>query len=182
MTKEAALAFLRQHQPLPDDTDLMHHEDLIKTFDHVRRYFIDHPDPACIPLFVNAFGNGMGFGVYQVCDDVFRQFDQSLIVPHLKNALRNPHKGVRWWAAHWSMEYPSAELIEPLEHLLASHEDEDAHYFALAALAWMWQESQNKQARGILEKRREIEADPERIELLNEILQEQVQATKKPKT
>ncbi len=173
MTNEDALTFLRQHQPMPDDHVLIHHENLIKTFDQVRRYFIAYPDPACIPLFLNAFGNGMGFGVYQLCDNVFHQFDQSLIIQHLKHALRNPHPGVRWWAAHWAVEYPSPELIAPLEQLLASDEDEDAHYLVLAALASLWQESRNEKAKGILEKRREIETDPERLELLTEVLQGQ---------
>ncbi len=172
MTKEDALAFLCQHQPLPDDEGLNESEQLIKEFDQVRQYFIGHPDPACIPLFLNAFSNSMGFGVYQLCDDVFRQFDQSLIIPHLKNALCSQHQGVRWWAAHWSIDFPSAELVAPLEQLLANPIDEDAHYFALATLACIWTEARNEQARDILEMRLEHETDPSRIELINEVLQE----------
>ncbi len=64
MTTDDALDFLRRHQPMPDDEVLT--EDLIQQYDEVRQHFIDSPDQRCIPLFLGSFGDGDGFGVYQL--------------------------------------------------------------------------------------------------------------------
>ena len=177
MTKEEALYFLRQHQPMPDNEDEV--LDLIKTFDDVRRYFIKNPDPECIPLFLNAFSNGMGYGVYQITDEAFRDFDASLVISHLKKALRSPYVGVRWWAAHWAVDYPSEELIDPLKELLNEEDVEDAHYHALMALEWIWKETGSQKALCIIKERGKIELDPERIDLIQEILSQENVVNKK---
>lgn len=168
MTKEQAFEFLRQHQPMPEDNDLT--EKLLTDFREIHHYFVQHPDPECIPLFLNSFSDSMGFGAFQLCGDIFQQYDISLVTSHLVDALRSNHKGVRWWAAHWAMELESEELIEPLAELLASNVDEDAHYFALSTLEFIWRNTGNEKAIAILEQRREVETDPERIELIDEAL------------
>jgi len=61
-----ALAFLERHQPLPPDDQLS--ADLIREYDEVRKFFIEHPDPRCIPLFLNSFGDESCFGVYQLVE------------------------------------------------------------------------------------------------------------------
>ena len=170
MTKHQALEFLRQHQPMPGDDGLT--EDLLTTFQEVHDYFVEHPDPSCIPLFLNSFSDSMGFGVFQVCGEVFQRYDILLVTPHLVDALRSDQRGVRWWAAHWAMELESEELIEPLVELLASEIDDDAHYFALATLGFIWRKTQNEKVIAVLEQRQKVETHPERIELIDEILNE----------
>ncbi|MBW3624297.1 MAG: HEAT repeat domain-containing protein, partial [Armatimonadetes bacterium] len=98
--------------------------------------------------------------------------DPSLVVPHIKEALCSPYRGVRWWAAHWAMDYPSEELIGPLEKLLSTPEDEDAHYFALSALGFIAEETENGRALQILRERSKTDSDPERLQLVREILEE----------
>jgi HEAT repeat protein len=164
MDREEALRFLRAHQPLPPE-DLVD-EATIREFDMVRAFFAANPDAECIPLFLNAFGDGMGLGVYQLCDDVFRAYPQSSLTPHLADALASPHRGVRWWAAHWAMHFSAPELVAPLVQVLATQEDDDAHYFCLAALQFIWEEHSTREALAALQRRARTETDPERMELL----------------
>ena len=168
MDREEGLRFLRAHQPLPPDTSL--DEETVRGFDAVRDFFAANPDAECIPLFLNAFGDGMGFGTYQMCDDVFRAYPQSSLTPHLAAALSSPHRGVRWWAAHWAMDFTTPELVTPLVQVLANQEDDDAHYFCLAALKFIWKEHGTTEALTALQRRAETETDPDRIELLREAL------------
>ena len=44
MDREAALQFLREHQPMPPEDQV--DDDLIDRYDEVRKYFIANPDPA----------------------------------------------------------------------------------------------------------------------------------------
>ena len=96
MNLHEAVAFLREHQPLPADDDI--DQAVLDTFDDVRRFLIANPDPACVPLLLGAFGDGMGFGVYQVCDDCFRHFSNEQLAPHLGHALFSPKASTRWCA------------------------------------------------------------------------------------
>jgi hypothetical protein len=97
MTKDEAIKFLEKNQPLPSDERLS--QEQINTFDAIRKYLIEEPDPIFIPLMLNAFGNGSGFGVYQICDGVFREYSKEQMIPHLSVALQSPHRGVRYWAS-----------------------------------------------------------------------------------
>ena len=81
MTVEQGLAFLKAHQPMPDDTELS--EALVRAYDDVRRLCIDHPDARCIPVLLTSFGDGDGCGVYQRVEDVLRHVRLETVVPHL---------------------------------------------------------------------------------------------------
>jgi hypothetical protein len=159
MDREEAFRFLRAHQPLPADDSV--DEETNGRFYEVCKFFAANPDPECIPLVLNAFGERDGFGVYQCCDIVFRVYPQSLLTPHLVAALGSPHRSVRYWAAHWAMDFIAPELVEPLVQVLASQKDEDAHYYCLAALQFIWEEHRSAEALAVL---------PERMELLWEVL------------
>ena len=152
MDSAEALAFLRAHQPMPPDDAL--EDSLIDQFDAVRRYLIAHPDPACIPLLLGAFGDGMGFGVYQVCDDVLRPFSSEQLAPHLAVALASTRPATRWWAAHWAAEFPHPSLLWPIRRLLLARapEDEDARGFLIDALESLSNEHQLAEARELLRK------------------------------
>ncbi len=67
MTVEEALLFLEQHSPLPSDEDLS--DEIIESYDEIRELFLANPDPRCIEPLLNSFGDGSGFGVYQMMDD-----------------------------------------------------------------------------------------------------------------
>jgi hypothetical protein len=162
-----ALALLAQHQPLPSDDQLS--AALLDKYDEVRRFFIKHPDPRCIPLFLNSFGDGSGFGVYQMVEDVFQMFPPEAVVPHLKESLSSPHKGVRYWGAQVAMLFPALELLEPLGTLLYA-EDSDTRLFAAYALEVMWQEKREAQVIEVLKKASEAETDAEVKEVLSRVL------------
>lgn len=170
MTKDEAIAFLRKHQPLPSDAEIT--QEQIDTFDEVRKYFTANPDPECIPLMLNAFGDGSGFGVYQVCDDVFRHFDQSQLTPHLSDALQSPHISVRNWAAEFAVQFGADELVGPLIRYLDSPIDAEGHFFALSALGFIWRESQNHEVLRYFVSRKQMETNSDLIVILNEVLEE----------
>jgi HEAT repeat protein len=134
MDTEEALAFLRSHQPLPPDTLIT--EELLKEYSEVRNYFRRSPDPRCIPLFLNSFGQGSGFGTYQLVEDVIKQFSADEVVPHLIAALQNGSSSVRYWCAQIAANFPQTELIDPLRDLLLNG-DEDGRTAAVTALEFI---------------------------------------------
>ena len=170
MDTEDALHFLAEHQPLPADDALSH--ELIDLYDAVRRHFVQHPDPRCIPLFLNSFGNGSGFGVYQVVDDVFLKHNPDQVLPHLQAALRSPHLGVRYWASQCAMDFPSPTLVPALKDLLRSNGPDNlgCHYFAVAALEQVWRQCSHVPVLEVLEQALSTIPEDDVRTLIQEIL------------
>lgn len=97
MNTNEALEFLRSHQPMPPDSTLT--TELSQKYNEVREFFEAHPDPRCIPLFLNSFGDGDGFSAYQGVDLVLLLFSHEQVLPHLLTALSSIHPGVKSWTA-----------------------------------------------------------------------------------
>lgn len=112
MNSDEALAFLASNCPLPDDEILT--EEVIDKYDEVRRFFLDHPDPRCIIPLLNSFGDGSGFGVFQLVEDVIKQFPVVKVAPHLLRALGSDHRGVRFWCTQMVPSFPSRIYVPRL--------------------------------------------------------------------
>lgn len=164
MDKDTALNFLRQHQPMPPDDKLT--KDIIKQYDEVIDYFIESPNPECVPLFLNSFGDGEGNGLYEQVEQVFYTFTKSEVVPHLVKSLKSEHAGVRYWSAQIAMDYSVPELIDPLEQLLAHDEIEETRQFAAAAL----EDIPDKRVDEIFARQLKVEQDPELAAEIKEAL------------
>ncbi|MBV9788479.1 MAG: HEAT repeat domain-containing protein [Chloroflexi bacterium] len=130
MNTEEALQFLRENQPLPPDDQL---DDRIKTFEEVRQFFEEHIDPRCLELLLNAFGDGSGFGVYQLVEDTIRMYPPDLVVPILQRTLCSPSHSVRYWNAQVAEYFSHESLVEPLARML-EEEDPDLRWAAATAL------------------------------------------------
>lgn len=130
MNNDEALHFLADNQPLPPDALL---GERIQMFDEIRTFFKENYDPRCIPFLLNAFGEGDGFGVYQLVEDTVMRYPVDLVLPELQRALNSPHRGIRYWNAQIAALFPNAELVEHLEPLLK--EDFDMRYAAVTALS-----------------------------------------------
>ena len=163
MTVDEGLAFLQTHQPMPEDTELS--EELVRVYDEVRRLFIDHPDARCIPLFLTSFGDGDGFGVYQLVEDVLRHFSLGTVVPHLKKALTHGRRSIRYWNADIAANFPTAELLEPLAQLLRE-DDEDIRSAAAIALGQI----RDTRAAGLLRSALAHESKPQLVSLFQKLL------------
>ena len=133
MTKDEALQFLLEHQPMPSEQLLT--QELINKYDDVRKYFIENPAKEAIPLFMQSYGDGDGRGVYQVVEDVFYECDINDVVISISNILENPltAKGVRYWVTQLAASYPDKRLINGLNISLAS-DDGDISEAAIIAL------------------------------------------------
>jgi HEAT repeat protein len=131
VTPSEAIDFLRAHQPMPPDTDLT--DELIGRYNEARQVLRDHPDDLAIPLLLNSFGDGNGFGVYQLVDDTLRAYDRDRVVETLERSLRSALSSVRLWSIDIALEYPDARLIPPVVDLLSSA-DRDIRYFAVQYL------------------------------------------------
>ena len=134
MTREEALQFLRDHQPMPGELEL--EQETISTFEDVRQYFLANPDKACIPLFLGAFAPDTGFGVYQMVEMIFWKFEPADVIPHLIAGIRGETPGARSWSAEIASGFPSPELIEPLTEALAEG-DPDLTDAAVIALSFI---------------------------------------------
>ena len=131
MNIEKALEFLKQHQPMPDDSEL--EKAIIDEYDEVRKFFLEHLDKRCIPLFLNSFGKGDGFGVYQLIEDVISKYTSEDVVPHIAKALENPHTSIRYWNAQIDASFPSVALINALFNNIREG-DFDMRYACISAL------------------------------------------------
>lgn len=132
MTTNEALQFLREHQPLPPTRVI--EDAVIQEFDRVVKHFGTHLDARCVPLILNAFGEGDGHGVYQVVEDTILRYPDNVVVPSLLEGLRSPIRSVRTWNAEIAANYPNPELASPLIQLLWRG-DVDERSAAVIALA-----------------------------------------------
>jgi hypothetical protein len=131
VTRDEALAFLQAHQPMPADSDLS--EGLIAEYDEVRRYFQSHPDDRAPALLLNSFGEGSGFGVYQLVADALRAHDREIVIDALIQSFQSDTPSVRSWSLEIALEYADARLDPYVQALLAS-DSRDDRYFAAAYL------------------------------------------------
>ena len=163
MNKDEALIFLRNHQPMPDDSLL--DKSTISVYDEVRRYFLNNPDKECLPLFLNSFGDYDGFGVYQLVEDVVLKFEYEEVVNCLLEALNSKYNGVKYWCAQICSLYPDERLIVSLERLLNDH-NEDIKMSAITALSQI----QSKKVLYILKKQLVIEGEKMIIDFISEVI------------
>jgi HEAT repeat protein len=170
MTTTQALAFLQQHQPLPPDEMLAQNLVLIETYDEVRKHFTAHPDPRCVALFLNSFGDRDGLGVYQLVDSAFYPLDYDLVVRALFHQLEKGDtlpQSVLYWNVNLCMPFVDVTLREPLARLLA-HSDVDIRLAAIGALSLI----NDQRSRDILTKQLFVETDDHAVEFLHEVLSE----------
>lgn len=135
MTRDQALEFLREHQPLPDDAAL--DEATAETYDEVRKYFEANPDPACVDLFIGSFGDGLGLGIYQLIEDTLDQHPKDVVVQAIEKGLRSPFPGVRYWSANLVTSFPDERFLDRLRVNLKSENPDtrSSSFWALLSLA-----------------------------------------------
>lgn len=160
MTTDEALDFLARHQPMPDDKSLT--QDLIDRYDEVRRHFLAHDDVRSVPLFLNSFGEGTGWGVYQLVEDVLRRYPREAVVRSLADSLASPHAGVRGWSLQIAMEYPDRSLAPHFKRLLSSDRP-DERLWAAYNLEGVYSPKEDAE---LLMEASGSETDPEVIEIL----------------
>lgn len=132
ITKAAALSFLMEHQPMPNDQEITQEE--IKRYEEVRTFFIDNPDEQCIPLFLNSFGDKDGFGIYQMVEDVIVMYNKKIVLPHILHAFHSSYGSVKYWCIQIATNFPDESLLSPLANFLQS-EDQDIKAAAITAIA-----------------------------------------------
>ncbi len=163
MNADEGLAFLLRHQPMPDDDDLT--QETIDTFDEVRRYFTAHPDPRAVPLLLGSFGDGSGWGVYQLVENAFRKLDRDHVVRSLRVALESPHQGVRNWSLQIAMVYRDRSLVPCFKRSLFA-QDLDERLWAAHNLEMNFNEAEDAP---VLRLALSKEDDPDVLEVLRSI-------------
>lgn len=124
MNRNEALSFLRHNQPMPDDDVLT--QELINKYDEARKFFIAYPDKEAISLFLNSYGNGDGWGVYQLVEDFFYKCHRDDVVLEIQKTLENPSvtDNVRYWVTQVSAAFADAKLKKGLEISLKSKNED----------------------------------------------------------
>ncbi|EOG1985568.1 TPA: hypothetical protein ACKRFJ_001747 [Proteus mirabilis] len=143
MTTDEALQFLSNHQPMPSDNDLT--EELINQYDIVRRYFISYPDDRAISLFLRSYGEGDGWGVYQLVEDFFYKCRIEKVKQEIKNVLEDitVPKSVRYWVTQVSVAFCDNSMIKGLKISL-NYDDVDIRDAAESALDILGYNTKNK--------------------------------------
>lgn len=114
MTKKDAFDFLFKHQPMPSDKDLT--QDIIDNYDRVRLYFIENPDKDAIELFLRSYGDGDGWGVYQVVEDFYYKCQERDVKKTLKKVLEDKTipDSVRYWVTQTAAAFNDDMLRDGL--------------------------------------------------------------------
>lgn len=162
MDLDHAFSFLRKHQPLPSDDNLSIED--IRTLDKVRQFLTDNPYPESIPFLLNVFGEGSGFGVYQLLEDTLITYDSEDVVPYLIKSLQSEHQGIRYWSAQIASSFPDQRLIKPLSSLVEER-NSDIRLEAYVA----WGEISDTSILAILKGVMKSEEVPEVYEILEDI-------------
>ena len=119
---------------MPADTDLS--EDVIAQYDAARVVLANALDPRAVPLLLHSFGDGDGFGVYQLVDDTLRTYPREWVIAGLADALGSPIRSVRSWCMDLALEYPDPRLAPQAVEVLQS-DDPGARYFAAVFLGFL---------------------------------------------
>jgi hypothetical protein len=170
MTTSEALAFLQQHQPLPNDEVLEQNLVLIETYDAVRAHFTAYPDPQCVALFLNSFGGADGLGVYQMVETALYPLDYDLVVEALRQQLIKRDAlplSVLYWNVNLCTPFVDVALRDPLAPMLACA-DVDVRLATISALSLI----NDERSRDILTKHLFVETDAHAVEFLREGLSE----------
>src|SRR5262245_42239008 len=130
MTRDEAISFLRQHQPLPD---VSFDQKLLTGLHDTFQFFKANPDREALPLLVNVFGDGSASGIYQLFDELLSKYDMEDVVREVRKALSSKHRSVRYWNAQMSADFADERLTQPLADLLRA-DDFDMRYAAITAL------------------------------------------------
>jgi hypothetical protein len=136
MTTPEALAFLQAHQPMPDDERLNLQPELMRAYDEVRQYFVEHPDPRCVPLLLHSFGGWNGFGMYQMVEAVFFQLDEQVVTQALRTNLQEVTRlrpGTLYWNVAQCLAFPHPGMLPTLAQVL-NHSLSDIRMMAAYAL------------------------------------------------
>lgn len=133
MNTNEAINFLSKHQPMPADSVLT--QEIIDQYDNVRKYFIQNPDIKAIPFFLRSFGDGNGWGVYQVVEDFFYRCPHDEVVFAIKTVLEDETipDSVRYWTTQTAAAFSDNILRKGISLSLASA-NEDIKEAALLAL------------------------------------------------
>ena len=109
-----------------------------------------------IDLFLNSFGEGSGFGVYQLIEDVMFANAADDVVPRLNLAMQSKSKPVMYWCTQIAANFPDEQLHDGLKIALED-ENVDIREAAITAIEAMG----GNTARSFLKARldREEEAD-----------------------
>lgn len=162
LTKSEVLRFLRANQPLPDDGELQAAE--LRALSDVVRFLSENQLDEAVPLLLRVFGEGSGFGVYQLVEGAVVRQRRDLVVTELGRALSEP-QGNPYWLLHAATAVPDVSFRDEVVRL-CGHEDADIRCAAISALeaigdAVAWQ---------VLRHRMKVETDPHVYEALVDAL------------
>lgn len=116
-------------------------------------------------MLLTSFGDGDGFGVYQLVEDVLRHFRLETVVPHLRQGLTHRRRSMRYWNADMAANFPTAELLAPLAQLLRE-DDADIRSAAAIALGHI----RDARAEGLLRNALAHESKPPFVSLFQNLL------------
>lgn len=117
MNIEEALAFLAEHQPLPENPEIA----LVRQL-HWALMAVDvHLDPRAIPLILGALNDFDDLTIFENVQSTLAKFKESVIRPYLLHALKSDNYILSLWAADTIRYFPNNSYLSHLEHLYNKH-------------------------------------------------------------
>lgn len=113
MNIEEALAFLAEHQPLPEKPDIP----LVRQFNWALMAVDVHQDPRAIPLILGALNDFDDMILFENVQMTLAKYKESVIRPYLLHAMKSDNHILALWAADSLRYFPDNSYLEALEEL-----------------------------------------------------------------
>ena len=132
LTKEIALKFLAEHQPMPDMTQAgEEYEDIWNRWVDCIDYFITNPCIESVPLILNSYNGG------DIPDDIveldWESFEEDEVIPYIVSALQSSRESVREWTLYLVLYYETSNTYF-IKAILERLVDDSANIRGMAAL------------------------------------------------
>jgi len=165
MNGQQALAFLKQHQPLPAFASGPVRENFRDALIQLRES-PENPEEA-VPLLLNCWDGSNKELNHEPIIFTLKSYPKEHVAPHVADGLTRNETESRIWFAEVACVFPDKRYLDGLEEMLES-ENTNERFVAVCAL----EQVGGSGARVLAKRRFDLESDPEILGVLEAILEE----------
>ncbi len=107
---------------MPSDHDITDEE--AQDYFNILKYLEKNPKESFIPYLIGSVSQNTGLGMYEYIGDVLTKFPKDIVIPHIKNGIKEGNEGCIYRCCWWATDIDAWELGEEIEPL-TTHSNED---------------------------------------------------------
>jgi len=121
--KEKALSFLSKRPILPSEIDISEEEYV--AYGETIVWFMENPDPVCIPLIVKSHRNDSSPYFEQGLSEVLLKQNAKKTTEAILHAIQSDDPGIKESGTFFAGELPAKDFINPLVNILRDNKSSD---------------------------------------------------------